>query len=249
MPEPITLSIIAVTAVTVAFFGYKTADTIVNAPAKLVETAGTTARDLLRGFSDELQRLFGAKPRLSVDRVVIQQAPISICELCLAKSEIAATAEIEENWMGSTKRFRASQVFILKAGYDLNRLKFDYDSKRKHMRVTVSEATILNVIQKSGYQTEREENGFWNRLNAKDREIAIHSLPEKAREEAKTSGVFAHAQGQLKLVFERMFNRLQISTEVVCQDESVVFEESRLLPEMSGEAMSRLGLEEARSSS
>src|SRR5258706_4880714 len=119
VPEPITMTIIGVTVIVVAVFGYKTVKTVAEAPGRTINEGAEATRLLIESISGELRNLSGARPRVSVDKLVIQKATSAICEICLSKTEIQVTAEIQEQWMRSTKRLAASQTFTVKAGYDL----------------------------------------------------------------------------------------------------------------------------------
>ena len=245
MPEPVTITVIALTAVVMGAFGYKAIDTIARAPRVTIEGAGKAAEALIKTLSAELHNLFGAYPRLSVDKVVIQKAPSAISELCLAKSEIEVTAKVQRKWMLSTKQMEACQTFVVKAGYDLNRLKLDLDTKQKRVRVTISEATIVNVVPTRSLKL-KADSGWWNRVSEKDREEVINALPAKATEEAKALGIYTLAEKQLKLVLERMLGAYEVSIDVTRIDDAIVFDNNQLLRDISPEAKKHLHLLEER---
>jgi hypothetical protein len=245
MPEPITISVVAVTVIAVAAFGFKTIDTLARAPQRTLQQAGETVDSVVTHLARELRELFGAQPRLTKDKIVVQKAPVAICELCLAKAEIQVTAELGQTWLGSTKRLVASQTYAIKAGYDLNRLKFDIDTSRRTMRGTISEATILNVLPLLDFKFNLQEHGWWNRLTAKDREQVINDLPAKALAEGQASKIHELAEAQLQVVLERLLGK-RMGVEIRRLDDAIVIEREAELQEISAQAKAHLGLVEER---
>jgi hypothetical protein len=240
MPEPVTLTIIAVTSITLALIGYRTVEKIADVPGNTV----VATKEVIQCVCDQLRDLFGAKPRFSVDKEVTQVAdPVAICELCLASTKIKVVAKFENSWAKSTKRIECQQTFLVKAGYDLNRLKLDFDTNKKCLRVTISEATIVNVIPDKLHGI-KAISGFLNWVKEEERVAVLNSLPQIAKNEAKRSEVYALAAKQLKVVMERMLKPFAYSVEVIRLDDAIVFEDTCGLREMPEQAKQKLELTE-----
>src|ERR1051325_5173630 len=182
MPEPLTLTLVSVTVVSVAVCVYKGIDRVISAPKETVKQTGRTAEELIKTLAVELKKLFGAEPRISMSRRVIQTGGEAMRELALYKETVLITEEWTNTSWKSTKRIRVQQPFILKAGFDLNRLKFEVDPKNREVRVTISESTLVNIEYAGEYEVLKEEHGFWNRITAQERDRIVNSLPQKAQE-------------------------------------------------------------------
>src|SRR3569832_83700 len=105
MPEPITVTLIGATVVSVAAFVYKSIDRVVSAPKEIVQQTGKSAEDLVRTFAVELKKLFAADPRISINRRVVQSGGESIRELALYKETVLIKEEWKSTSWKSTKAF------------------------------------------------------------------------------------------------------------------------------------------------
>lgn len=243
MPEPITVTIVSVTAVTVAVYVYKSIDRIVSAPKELIKQGEESTENVLKTFSRELRKVFGAEPRISIHRTVVQRGGEAIRELALYKETVEIIEEWENTSWRSTKRVTVKQPFTLKAGFDLNRIKFDLDSQTRKVTAVISDATVVNVEYAGGYEICKEEHGFWNRITAANRNTIINSLPEKAKQEAVKLQLREKAAAQLKLFLERVVPS-QFQLEVRCIEDAVDFTTGDTLPSIPATTLSALGFVE-----
>lgn len=244
MPEPLTITLVSVTVVSVAVCAYKAIDRVVSAPRELVKQGGQSAEDVVKTFGSELRKLFGSEPRISVNRKVIQTGGTAIRELALYKETIL----INEEWLNtswkSTKKLQVQQPFVLKAGFDLNRLKFDVDLDKSTVTVTVSESTIANLEYAGEYEVLKEEHGLWNRVSAQERDTVLNSLPRKAQEEAEKLQLREKAIEQLTL-FLRPILPARFELQVKSTDDTIYFKEKETLASIPASTLSALGLVEA----
>jgi len=121
-----------------------------------------------------------------------------VLELATVRREFAHDYEWEHQWLGSTKRLHLRGRFAAKAGYDLNEnFYFEIDSNNLQVEVSLPEPRVLGV-EMINYRAEEEE-GFWNKLSAAEREEAVNALLASARAAADRDGkLAAEAQRMLE---------------------------------------------------
>ena len=243
MPEPLTVTLVSATVVSVAVCVYKSIDRVVSAPKELVKQTGASAENLIKIFAGELRKLFGSDPRISVNRRVIQSGGESIRELALYKETLLIQEEWSSTRWKSTKRLSVQQPFTLKAGFDLNRLKFDLDPAQKRVTVTISDSTIINVEYAGEYQILQEEHGLWNRITSSERDAILNSLPQKAQHQAEMLNLRDKAAEQLKNLLARILPG-DINLVLHCTDDTLLFRADRNLANIPAATLSLLGLSE-----
>jgi hypothetical protein len=243
MPEALTLTLVSATVVSVAVCVYKSIDRVVSAPKEIVKQGGASAEGVIQTFAAELRKLFGSEPRISLTRRVIQTGGEAIRELALYKETVLIREEWSSTSWKSTKRLSVQQPFTLKAGFDLNRLKFDFDPAKKAVTVTISDSTIVNVEYAGDYEILKEEHGLWNRIALSERDAILNSLPQKAQDEAEKLRLRDKAAEQLKNLLERMLPR-DVHLVVRCADDTLHFRTDKQLPNISPATLSVLGMSE-----
>jgi hypothetical protein len=242
MPEPVTIALVSVTVVSVAVCAYKAVDRIVSAPKELVRSGGESVENLMKTLGSELRKLFGTDPRISVNRRIVQLGGTAVRELALYKETILITEEwVNTNWK-STKRFHVQQPFVLKAGFDLNRLKFDVNLEQQQVTVTISESTLVNLEYAGEYQVLKEEHGLWNRISVFERDTVLNSIPKKAQEQAQELRLRDKAIEQLKL-FLRPILPPRFELVLKSTDDTLYFKEGPLAS-IPGSTLSALGFVE-----
>ena len=243
MPEPLTIALVSVTVVSVAVCAYKAVDRIVSAPKELVETGSSSVENMVTTFGAELRKLFGSEPRISLNRRVIQTGGTAIRELALYKETILIREEWANTTWKSTKRLHVQQPFVLKAGFDLNRLKFDVDTEKQLVTVKISESTLVNLEYAGDYEVLKEEHGLWNKISATERDAVLNSIPRKAQEEAEKLELRDKAVEQLKFFLSPILPQ-RFEMVVKTDDDTIYFKEQGVLPSISETALLGLGLVE-----
>ena len=244
MPEPLTIALVSVTVVSVAVCAYKAVDRIISAPKELVKTGGESVENVITTFGAELRKLFGSEPRISLNRRIIQTGGSAVRELALYKETILIREEWANTTWKSTKKLHVQQPFVLKAGFDLNRLKFDVDTEKQLVTVKISESTLVNLEYAGAYEVLKEEHGLWNRISAAERDAVLNSIPKKAQEEAEKLELRDKAVEQLKL-FLRPLLPPRFELVVKADDDTIYFKEQGVLASISETTLSALGLVEA----
>lgn len=153
-------------------------------PGEAARAAGEPAVELGRRIVDGLSRRLQLRPEVRVDRKTVLAAETAVAELATVRQEFTHDYFWEHQWLGSTKRLRLRGTFAAKAGFDLNEgVYLDIDPRDLRVQIALPKPKILGVEMLS-YQAE-EEDGFWNKLNAEEREEAVNALLASARATAE----------------------------------------------------------------
>lgn len=244
MPEPVTIALAGATAVTVAVYLYKTVERVTSAPKETIQTSGESVERIIKTFGEEFRKLVGSEPQLVINRTVVQRGGREVCELALYKE----TIEIEEQWentrFASKKSLTVKQPFTLKAGFDLNKLKFKFEPGNRKVRVIISDSLLVNVEHVGPFQFLKEEHGIWNWLTSQDRDRIANSLPEKAKEQAEGLQLREKALAQLEVFLSRFFPE-HLELEFEPEDDTLWFGKSSLR-ELPVKSLQALGLEQVK---
>lgn len=168
-------------------------------PGEAAQAAAEPAVELAKRIADGISRRLQLRPEIRVDRQTVLEAETPVLELATVRREFAHEYEWEHQWLGSTKRLRLRGVFAAKAGFDLNE-KFFLEIRSDDLSVDIGlpEPRVLGV-EMIGYRAEEEE-GFWNKLSAEEREQAVNALIASARRSAELDdGLTGEAQRMLEV--------------------------------------------------
>ncbi len=149
-------------------------------PGEAARAAGEPAVELAKRIADGVARRLQFSPEVRIDRETVLEGETPVLELATVRREFAHEYAWEHQWLGSTKRIRLRGMFAAKAGYDLNEnFYFQIDSDDLQVEVGLPEPRVLGV-EMAAYRAEEEE-GFWNKLSAEEREQAVNELLSSAR--------------------------------------------------------------------
>lgn len=149
-------------------------------PGEAARAAGEPAVELAKRIADGVARRLQFRPEVRIDRETVLEGETPVLELATVRREFAHEYAWEHQWLGSTKRIRLRGMFAAKAGYDLNEnFYFQIDSDDLQVEVGLPEPRVLGV-EMAAYRAEEEE-GFWNKLSADEREQAVNELLSSAR--------------------------------------------------------------------
>ncbi len=149
-------------------------------PGEAARAAGEPAVELAKRIADGVARRLQFRPEVRIDRETVLEGETPVLELATVRREFAHEYAWEHQWLGSTKRIRLRGMFAAKAGYDLNEnFYFQIDSDDLQVEVGLPEPRVLGV-EMAAYRAEEEE-GFWNKLSAEEREQAVNELLSSAR--------------------------------------------------------------------
>ncbi len=114
-----------------------------------------------------------------------------------ATKDFQHTYFYEATWAGSTKRLELKGDFVAKAGFTIND-SFGLNLSEDGKMVTVRHSPpILISSELNRLTVVKDENGWWNKLTALDREDAQNSLLQQARKAAETSDLMVIATQKL----------------------------------------------------
>lgn len=227
---------------TVAVYAHKIVKEIFTTPTDILKQAGESTKDLVQTIGSEFRQTFNAQPIITINRLVIQQAPQRICEWCFVKQVVEVREKIEHEWLLSKKRLHISQMFTLKAGFDLNRIRLEFHEGSRRVRLVIADATIVNVEYHSPFKVDVEENGYWNRISNAERDRVINTLPETAKNDAVKKELTKLAAEDLKVVLGTIFKKVGCELEMVCENQSLLIKDTGSLPEISEDNLHPLGI-------
>lgn len=246
-PETIRIIVICLAVVATAFLGFKAFQKLgtkaVEAPKEIVEAGGEAVRKNIEAIGSEIRDLLGATPEITINRTIIQEAPTTICELYFFKQATQTREQLISKKLGSSKSLVVSQKFIIKAGFDLNRLRLDFDEGNQTVHATISDALLIGVEHDGPFEVEKSESGWWNRITDDERDQLINSLPNKARNEVETSALRQLAANGLNEVLTRICERRNMKLTITSGDENPSnVRDSKSLSELPTLAIDQLGL-------
>ena len=166
-------------------------------PGEAGRAAAEPAVELAKRIADGISRRLQFRPEVRIDQVTVLERETPVLELAAVRREFAHDYEWEHQWLGSTKRLHLRGTFAAKAGYDLNeKFYFEIDSNDLQVDLGLPEPRVLGV-EMIAYRAEEEE-GYWNKLSAEEREQAVNALLASARAAAaKDAALLGEARRML----------------------------------------------------
>lgn len=139
-------------------------------PARAVEQAYNGAKKI----GSDIRDAFQMTPEIIVNNTVVLQRQIEILELATVSQQFRHEYDWTNSLLGSTKRIHIEGTFEAKAGFDLHH-QFTIDIRDEIAIVTLPEPRLLSLTSQPDI-TFKDENGFWNWINADDRTQAINAF-------------------------------------------------------------------------
>jgi hypothetical protein len=166
-------------------------------PGEVGRAAAEPAVELAKRIADGISRRLQFRPEVRIDQVTVLERETPVLELATVRREFGHDYEWEHEWLGSTKRLHLRGTFAAKAGYDLNeKFYFEINSDDLQVELGLPEPRVLGV-EMIAYRAEEEE-GYWNKLSAEEREQAVNALLASAREAAaKDAALLGEARRML----------------------------------------------------
>jgi len=166
-------------------------------PGEAGRAAAEPAVELAKRIADGISRRLQFRPEVRIDQVTVLERETPVLELATVRREFSHDYEWEHQWLGSTKRLHLRGTFAAKAGYDLNeKFYFEINSNDLQVELGLPEPRVLGV-EMIAYRAEEEE-GYWNKLSAEEREQAVNALLASARAAAaKDTALLGEARRML----------------------------------------------------
>jgi len=152
-------------------------------PGEAAQATAEPAVELAKRIVDGISRRLQFRPEVRIDQVTVMQGETPVLELATVRREFTHEYEWEHQWLGSTKRLHLRGTFAAKAGFDLGEnFYLEVDSDDLSVDFGFRDPRVLGV-EMIAYRAEEEE-GYWNKLSAEEREQAVNALLASAREAA-----------------------------------------------------------------
>jgi hypothetical protein len=166
-------------------------------PGEAGRAAAEPTVELAKRIADGVSRRLQFRPEVRIDQVTVLERETPVLELATVRREFSHDYEWEHQWLGSTKRLHLRGTFAAKAGYDLNeKFYFEINSDDLQVELGLPEPRVLGV-EMIAYRAEEEE-GYWNKLSAEEREQAVNALLASARAAAaKDAALLGEARRML----------------------------------------------------
>jgi hypothetical protein len=160
----------------------------------------------------DISKIFQFTPEVKVNNVIVLQQQTPILELATVSQKFQHQYEWTNTRLYSTKKINISGTFEAKAGFDLKQ-KFIIDINADDATITIPHAKILST-ELLGDVKFQDEHGVWNWIDHRDREAALNSFQQDARNYASEAEFIKQAEvnieKELRLIFESHGKRMSI---------------------------------------
>lgn len=177
----------------------------------LVKIPADLASNVARGMKEVLN--FTPQVRIN-EHVVIEQS-VPVAELATISRDLSVEYVWSHQWLSSTKTLALRGTFTAKAGFDLHEpFTVDIQKFPLKVRATMPPPKILS-IQMNSYNVLKDEDGWWNRISASDRENAVQALQGVAREKAENSSMLEEARSTVEQSIKEIVERNAATVEFI----------------------------------
>lgn len=134
------------------------------------------------------------RPKVVVNHRTVVEQQSAVLQLVTVERKLTERQRIDDSWLQSTKTLEVEADFIVRAGFDLEKpFVIQVDHSGSALRVTLPPAEILTV-DLSDVRFLRDEDGYWNKLTAEDREKALRDSRAQVESQARKSGLTQQAR-------------------------------------------------------
>jgi len=147
---------------------------------------------------DGFEQALNLTPRISVNQAIVFSQTSPLLELVTAQNSALVRHQLSETWLHSTKEFDIEATFTAKAGFVLrDAIVVNIPRGARTAQITLPRAKILSM-EMSDFRILRDEDGLWNKLNAKDRERAMKDLNLAAKKSFASTNLLAAAREEAR---------------------------------------------------
>jgi hypothetical protein len=158
--------------------------------AEITDESRRMAQSIAAGFDKALN----FTPQISIDSVQVVAANTPVLELVILQKQALVRYRWNHTWLYSTKNLEIEATFTAKAGFDLkDPIRINIDPRTRYVSTELPPPKLLSLGM-GDVRVLQDEDGFWNKLTAEDREQAFRALEEKARETFAQSNLLAEAR-------------------------------------------------------
>lgn len=172
------------------------------------------ATQLAHSLGAEFRSAFGFTPHIVVGGTTVLEQNTPVLELATVERQASDIYEWSNTWMGSTKKIQLVGNFRAKAGFDLrDEIGIEIKAQPSRMAASLPEPELLS-FELTGYSILADEDGFWNKVTAEERQKVFADLQRRAREKVARSDILPTAKAllekQLKQLAERHGAQLEV---------------------------------------
>ncbi len=148
--------------------------------------------------ADSFREAFNFQPQIRVNDLVVLEQSVPVAELAMESKRVLAQHVYESTWAYSTKTMELYGVFTAKAGFDLKQpFIVRIQKSPPKLFVHLPEPKLLS-LEMDSYHILRDEDGYWNKFEATEREAAMDHLKTNARQKVLASPLLTEAKTELE---------------------------------------------------
>lgn len=173
---------------------------VFRGPREVLDAGGENLAKVIREGGGAIEKLASAlqfHPKVTIGGETVYTPAVEATELVTASKDFQHSYSYEASWAGSTKRLELKGEFTAKAGFLVDgslRLDVSPDGRKVTVHHT---APRLLACELRSIQVVRDEDGWWNKLQADEREAAQNELLRRARQRAMDADLSATATRNL----------------------------------------------------
>ena len=177
------------------------------------------ARRVAKQIAGDIDEVFHFRPRIVSQGLTIVEAGGAIDEWALIERRFTHELLIEETRLGSSKRIRLRGHFVGKAGYVVsgagleNPFSLEIGEDGKSITAIIPDAKV-HSMELTKIEILEDQGGWWNRINAEDRENAHNTLLAEARAALEDSEILDEVEGEMVRRLQEVIRRSQPELEV-----------------------------------
>lgn len=148
--------------------------------------------------ADSFRSAFNFQPQVKINDIVVLEQSAPIAELAMESKRVFAQQIYESTWAYSTKTMEMYGVFTAKAGFDLKQPFIVRIQKvPPKLFIHLPEPKLLS-LEMNNYHILRDEDGYWNKIDASEREAAVDHLKTNARQKVLASPLLSESKTELE---------------------------------------------------
>jgi hypothetical protein len=166
----------------------------VELPAQVAGRATHGLAQSAGEIANQVAAAFQVRPKVVVARKTLVEQQADVLKLVTLEQSLTERERLDESWLHSTKSLEVEADFVVRAGFDLAKpFVVEIEERTGALRVTLPPAEILSTELRD-VRFVKDEDGWWNRLTADDRESALRDLRLRAGLRARESDLLAKAR-------------------------------------------------------
>jgi len=148
--------------------------------------------------TQEIVAVFAQKlhftPEVHIDAKTVFTQDTPVFQLVTMTRHSLVRYHWDHTWLGSTKQLEIAAIFTAQAGFDLRApFRIRLDSRTGQVKIDLPPPAILSMGF-TDVQVLSDEDGYWNKLTADERQQAFHALEAEARRQFEASSLLNEAR-------------------------------------------------------